>query len=333
MRKAVYNLIKVISARAGVLVFFIMAFEVMIMVSPFAFFFYSVFSPFFNFLNRFSSTAWLTNFFLPHMILPPTLFLKSVRILGSILFVIGVVTFIVCACQVYIGKLFKWGIANKGLYTYIRHPQYLALGIWGAGMAILWARFIVLVTLGIMFVLYYFLALDEESRMNNLYSKSYKEYMKKTGMFFPKAIENIIHLNALQNTWVKKLAVSSGLFIIVLLAGVILRYITLSSIEYFASQNVTLLSILPEDNKIISNVIKVIGQNKNKINFISNDKSYLGYLMPVDYIMQGMIADTGEKSQLHKHHNTFVLIFDWVFHPFRHLRNPPLCSNGKNAWN
>ena len=245
MRKAVYNLIKVISARAGVLVFFIMAFEVMIMVSPFAFFFYSVFSPFFNFLNRFSSTAWLTNFFLPHMILPPTLFLKSVRILGSILFVIGVVTFIVCACQVYIGKLFKWGIANKGLYTYIRHPQYLALGIWGAGMAILWARFIVLVTLGIMFVLYYFLALDEESRMNNLYSKSYKEYMKKTGMFFPKAIENIIHLNALQNTWVKKLAVSSGLFIIVLLAGVILRYITLSSIEYFASQNVTLLSILP----------------------------------------------------------------------------------------
>ena len=180
-----------------------------------------------------------------------------------------------------------------------------------------------------MFVLYYFLALDEESRMNNLYSKSYKEYMKKTGMFFPKAIENIIHLNALQNTWVKKLAVSSGLFIIVLLAGVILRYITLSSIEYFASQNVTLLSILPEDNKIISNVIKVIGQNKNKINFISNDKSYLGYLMPVDYIMQGMIADTGEKSQLHKHHNTFVLIFDWVFHPFRHLRNPPSAQMAK----
>ncbi|MFH1074208.1 MAG: hypothetical protein V1752_03875, partial [Candidatus Firestonebacteria bacterium] len=120
MKKYTYNWMKALTARAGILVFFIMAFEVMIMISPFAFFFYSVFSPFFNLLNKYSSTAWLTNFFLPHMILPPTLFLKSVRILGSILFVFGVVTFIVCACQVYLGKLFKWGVADKGLYRYIR---------------------------------------------------------------------------------------------------------------------------------------------------------------------------------------------------------------------
>ncbi|MCG6536246.1 MAG: hypothetical protein L7F78_16480, partial [Syntrophales bacterium LBB04] len=63
------------------------------MISPFAFFFYSVFNPVLHWLGSYSATGWLTTFFLPHMILPPTLFLKAVRVLGSILFVVGAVTF------------------------------------------------------------------------------------------------------------------------------------------------------------------------------------------------------------------------------------------------
>jgi hypothetical protein len=43
------------------------------------------------------------------MILPPTLFLKVVRISGSVLFIIGAAAFLICAAQVYLGKLFKWG--------------------------------------------------------------------------------------------------------------------------------------------------------------------------------------------------------------------------------
>ena len=50
-------------------------------------------------------------FFLPHMILPPTLLLQSVRVAGSVLFLLGLATFTVCALQVYLGKIFKWGIA------------------------------------------------------------------------------------------------------------------------------------------------------------------------------------------------------------------------------
>ena len=78
-----------IAARGSIIVFFIMAFEVMIMISPFAFFFYSVFNPVLHWLERYSATAWLTSFFLPHMILPPTLFLQAIRILGSVLLVVG----------------------------------------------------------------------------------------------------------------------------------------------------------------------------------------------------------------------------------------------------
>ena len=123
---------------------------------PLCLLFLLVFSPFFNFLSQHAATQWLTKFFLPHMILPPTHFLRAVRILGSICFVVGLVTFCFCAAQVYLGKIFHWGIAARGLYRYIRHPQDLALGLWGIGMAILWPRFIVLATLALMFVLYYF---------------------------------------------------------------------------------------------------------------------------------------------------------------------------------
>ena len=171
-----HPLAKRIAAAGGILFFFVMAFEVMIMISPFAFFFYSVFSPVFNFLGSHAATRWATLFFLPHMILPPTLFLQSVRVAGSVLFLLGLVTFTVCALQVYLGKIFKWGIADQGLYRYIRHPQYLALGLWGIGMAILWPRFIVLATLSVMFVLYYFLAKDEERRMLGRYGDSYRHY-------------------------------------------------------------------------------------------------------------------------------------------------------------
>src|SRR5208283_378280 len=158
-------LLNKIAARGGIIAFFIMAFEVMIMISPFAFFFYSVFNPIFAWLDQYTATRWLTSFFLPHMILPPTLALKTIRIAGSVFFLIGMAGFLLCAIQLYLGKIFKWGIAAKMLYAHIRHPQYLFLGLWGVGLVILWPRFIVLATLSLMFILYYFLAKDEERRM------------------------------------------------------------------------------------------------------------------------------------------------------------------------
>ncbi len=36
--------------------------------------------------------------------------------------------------------------------------------------------------------------------------------------------------------------------------------------------------------------------------------------------MQGMIADTGGDFKLFNQHHSMAMITDWVFHPFRHLR-------------
>jgi hypothetical protein len=44
------------------------------------------------------------------------------------------------------------------------------------------------------------------------------------------------------------------------------------------------------------------------------------YVIPPQYIMQGMIADTGPQWRLYEHHQTLGMITDWIFHPFRHLQ-------------
>jgi hypothetical protein len=44
------------------------------------------------------------------------------------------------------------------------------------------------------------------------------------------------------------------------------------------------------------------------------------FFIPQDYIMQGMIADTGGDWRLYNRHHSLSMISDWVFHPFRHLR-------------
>jgi len=320
--------LKSIAARGGIIVFFIMAFEVMIMISPFVFFFYSVFNPVLHWLGNYAATEWLTTFFLPHMILPPTFFLKAIRILGSILFVVGAASFTICALQVYLGKIFKRGIADMGLYRIIRHPQYLALGLWGIGMSILWSRFLVLASLSLMFILYYFLAKDEERRMLDQFGEGYRQYMERTGMFVPRFIESRLAapFNSVPSNALKYAVITLGIPIVVVGSGFILRSITLASLPLEASRNVTLVSILPEDDllsqKALAELLPASGI-RSELSFLKTDRDYLGYVMPADYVMQGMIADTGGAFHLHQHHNTIALITDWVMHPFDHLRRSP----------
>ena len=316
------------AARGGILVFFIMAFEVMIMISPFAFFFYSIFNPIFHWLDIYPMTRWLTHFFLPHMVLPATLPLKFIRISGSVLFVFGCTTFIICALQVYLGKIFKWGIANRGIYRFVRHPQYSSLGIWGSGMAILWPRFIVLATLSIMFILYYFLAKDEERRMVAQYGNSYLEYMRNTGMFFPHigGRKSTVHVSIRPfNT--KNVFALLSVVTIVIGTGFACRSVTLNSLQLKSKDNITLVSIMPEDNEKEPAILDAI--QYGEIGFLNKDNDYLGYEMPVDYIMQGMIANTGGESHLYKQHHTVGLIIDWVLHPFDHLRRSPSAQMAK----
>ncbi|MGB8227106.1 MAG: isoprenylcysteine carboxylmethyltransferase family protein, partial [Sedimentisphaerales bacterium] len=276
----------------------------------------------------YTATSWLTGFFLPHMIFPPTMLLKVIRVLGSVFFVIGAASFVICAVQVYGGKIFKWGVASKGLYKYIRHPQYFSLGLWGIGMCILWPRFIVLASLSIMFILYYFLARDEQQRMLAKFGESYGDYLQNTGMFVPRFIEKRFGFmrNIIPSTSARLVIIPALIIIVVLGSGFILRAITLQSLAFESRGNITLVSILPEDNYLNANVLNgILGGDSG----LQSEKDYLGYVMPGDYIMQGMIADTGDNFHLYKKHHSIAMISEWVLHPFSHLRASPALHMAK----
>src|SRR3990170_792894 len=161
------------------------AFEVIVMITPFTVYFYSLYAPVLNRLEASPRTAWLTAFFLPHISYTGDGLLTSLAYLGPILFGLGMAIFFVCAYQVYSAKLLRRGVVSGGLYAWIRHPQYLGLGIAGLGLLLYWPRFIILVLYLGMLVMYYLLARNEEWRMEKKFGDSYRNYKAQISMFLP----------------------------------------------------------------------------------------------------------------------------------------------------
>jgi protein-S-isoprenylcysteine O-methyltransferase Ste14 len=303
--------------RSALVLYFVIAFEVLIMISPFAGFFYSVFNPVLLKFAAYSSTRWLSAFFLPHMILPQDGFLQFVRVMGSILFVAGAATFLICAGQIYYAKFAKKGAVLKGLYSVIRHPQYLALGVTGLGLAILWPRFLTVVLWIVMALVYYLLAKDEERRMLNAYEATYRAYMNKTGMFFPKAIEHAIPSSSVLG----KVALGIGFGAVALGSAFLLRFYTIDHLTLWTkSSQVTGVAILPEDGFKMEHRMSAILDLPDVKGRLQAGKRYLVYFIPQNYIMQGMIADTGGDWKLYNQHHSMAMITDWIFNPFGHLR-------------
>lgn len=300
---------------SAIVLYFIIGFEILIMISPFAGFFYSVFNPFLLEIAKYPATKWLSSFFLPHMVVPPDDFLKFIRIMGSVLFVSGMAVFFICALQVYANKFLRKGTALKGLYSVIRHPQYAGLGIAGIGLSILWPRFLVAVLWLVMILLYYFLSKDEERRMLKQYPDTYKKYMERTGMFLPRAIERLFSPLSIAGKLV--------LFIIIGTCAIggafFLRDYTVKHLPLWTDSKVAVLAIIPEDmQKMEHRMPDILNMEEVKTRLKDNEK-YLVYFLPADYIMQGLIADTGGEWKLYKQHHALSMIIDWIFHPFSHL--------------
>ncbi|HYA85531.1 MAG TPA: methyltransferase [Nitrospirota bacterium] len=303
--------------RSVLVLYFVMAFEVLIMISPFAGFFYSVFNPVLLKLAGNSSTRWLSAFYLPHMVLPQDWLLQFIRVMGSVLFVVGMTMFLVCAAQIYTAKFRRKGTVQGGLYSTIRHPQYLALGLAGLGLSILWPRFLTIVLWLVMALVYYLLAKDEERRMLRAHGETYRAYMGKTGMFFPRRLEKSL----LPSSTFGKIVFAVGFGAAVVGTAFLLRTYTISRLTIWSkAQNVTAVAILPEDAFMMDHRMSDILALKEVKERVQDDKQYLVYFIPQYYIMQGMIADTGGDWKLFNQHHSMAMITDWIFNPFGHLR-------------
>jgi protein-S-isoprenylcysteine O-methyltransferase Ste14 len=302
----------------GVIVlYFVIGLEVLIMISPFAAFFYAAFNPFLLFLARWPATHWLSAFFLPHMVVPPDTFLLAVRVAGSVLFVGGTLAFLICAGQVYFHKFTGRGPVLGGLYRWIRHPQYLALAVTGVGLAILWPRFLSAALWAVMVTLYHLLARDEERRMVARFGDQYA-----TGRFVPRSLKQLF--GRIPTPWrplprvIMVLLLSFGLSVGSAFA---LRAYTVGRLPLWSDGRVTVLPILIGDGTMLENRMADVLQLPEVRSRLERGRgAVLGYLVPQNYIMQGMIADADPAWRLYEHHQTLAMITDWILHPLRHLQ-------------
>jgi len=152
--------------------------EVLIMISPFAGFFYATFhfESLLGFLSKSPATAWLNGFFLNHSAVTTSPFLEGQREAGIWIFSIGLWGFLIAAVQVYGRKILGKGVAKGLLYRFCRHPQYFFLGLAGLGLLTVWPRFLLLGLWVTMLFLYAGLARFEEARMQERYGDDYQAY-------------------------------------------------------------------------------------------------------------------------------------------------------------
>ena len=163
----------------GFLAYFAITLEMIFMVTPFALYYYSAYSPFLSAASSVHGLAWLPAFFLPH------LSTEVVPSIGGLIVLVGVCGFLIGAIQIYYAKFRKRGVVKSGFYKRVRHPQYLFLGIAGFGLLIVWPRFILLVIFVNVLWFYYLLARNEEERMRLRFGDAYLQPMQSAPMFMP----------------------------------------------------------------------------------------------------------------------------------------------------
>jgi len=170
---------KALARTAAFLTYFFITLEMLFMVTPFALYYYSAYAPLLSAPSNFSAAAWLPAFFLLH------LSREIIPSIGGLVFLVGLVGFLVSAVQIYYAKFRRRGVVKSGFYARVRHPQYSFLALAGLGLLMVWPRFILLIIYVHMLWFYYLLARSEEERMQSRYGDLYVAATLNVPMFLP----------------------------------------------------------------------------------------------------------------------------------------------------
>lgn len=281
--------------------------EVIVMITPFTVYFYSIYAPILNRLEANPSTAWLTAFFLPHISYTGDPILTALAYLGPILLGVGLIIFFICAYQVYSAKLLRRGVVSGGLYAWIRHPQYLGLAIAGLGLLLYWPRFIILVLYLTMLFVYYLLARNEEWRMERKFGESYQNYKAQIAMFLPGEPGGKLFAWLTGGSSRKGWALAS-LHLAVLIAGVSLafglRSYAAARISAATEKDILAVSLSPLPVGSVRHLLQASLASAQIEPLIAKHHQKPGhtlvaYVAPQDYMMQHLIADLGEHEAHH----------------------------------
>jgi protein-S-isoprenylcysteine O-methyltransferase Ste14 len=294
--------------------------EVIVMISPFAFYWYSVYAPTLQGLQRWPATAWMEAFFLPHSVITTSATLEFLRWkVGTYCFSIGVLAFVLIGIQVYATRLIGKKVAQSWVYSRIRHPFYLSLGVAGFGLLTMWPRIIILVLyLGMLF-LYYFLARFEEKQMEAKFP-GYADYRMRTAMFIPG--EPGGRLFRLFFGWIPNrsvaLAFSSAVIVVLVMSSALaLRRYTIghSATELLPEDRTMAIAIWPIPGEKIQQVVSAALNDKRVRSALEKEPGavFTAHILPQDYGMVNMFADVGTNhrmfSRLSPHRFAYLLSF------------------------
>lgn len=279
------------------LAYFLIALEVLFMITPFALYFYGVYGPVLDFLSSHRLTAWTVEFFLPHMVFVADPLLIAISYLQAS-FVIGLILFAAAALPLYYGRLTGKGVVSFGPYSRIRHPQYLALAVSGFGLMLYWPRFIVLIFYVTMLFVYFLLARNEEWRMQREQPERYTAYMARTWMFLPGEPGGWIY--GLTFGRVRSRFLGLTLVYLVVLALTVasafaLRSYSLKKVPHTQDSGYTLVSVYPRPSAQLTELFAVARQADEVGQFLASQPVSLVYFMPGDFFLTGLILQEGPR--------------------------------------
>jgi len=114
------------------------------------------------------------------------------------------------------------------------------------------------------------------------------------------------------------------LLVLIVGGGFILRTYTVRNLPLERIGNVDVLTITPDDSstarELVAAVLEdsIVALKLKPFQGISSHR-LLAWFIPIDYVMQGMIANTGDEWKLFEQHKTIGMITEYIFHPFTHL--------------
>jgi protein-S-isoprenylcysteine O-methyltransferase Ste14 len=103
---------------------------------------------------------------------------------GQSLVLIGGLLVLAGWCDVYNGP--PDTLQTKGLYSYVRHPQYMGILLVTFGLLIHWVTIILSVLFPILIFLYYHLAKTEENYLKEKLGEQFIQYKNTVPMFIPR---------------------------------------------------------------------------------------------------------------------------------------------------
>jgi len=282
---------------AAWILYVVIVFEILFMISPFALHFYAAYGPALNFLHQWPVTTWLAQFYLPHFTETTSPLLNAAHIIGMLLVVGGLVVFFAGAIPIYWSKFRQGSAVIGGIYSFIRHPQYVGLAIAGVGAALVWPRFLVLITLVVMILLYTLLAEWEEQLCADKFGDAYREYQQRTGRFLPKWIGDrfprIVPVSGVRRVVVLSLLVPSSVAVAVG-AGMLLRDWSLTRIAAIFAEDTAVISTAYIGDEDLEASYRIARSDPRVQDLLGQTPAarFIVYVVPSEWFLPDLPLDT-----------------------------------------